>query len=193
MLEMNSAGVLLILVIVVIVVVAVAALVRPGRPPTDSHDSRWSREAEMEEQVPLLLRASKLLLVEQWLQLKEPQLMRARVDEVYRQPSGELLVVDTKSREQLRVYRKDIVELSVYAYILRQMGHVVAPFGYLRLRRPRRVDYVKVSLLSEHWLMGLIERARELDQGLRPPNACARTIKCRGCDMREHCTQGREI
>ena len=53
--------------------------------------------------------------------------MHGRLDEAYRTPAGELLLVDTKTRERFRVYDTDVAELSTYAYICRANGHRVLP------------------------------------------------------------------
>lgn len=142
------------------------------------------------ENQPLLLRKSRLLLAEQSLELHDPVFMRARVDEVYRQPNGELIVVDTKTRGRKAVYRSDVIQLSQYGYILRKMGHPVAPFGYIRIPGAWGIaEYLRVPLMSEAELMKLFERAMEIDQGLMPPRHCSDIRKCVNCSEKNGCSR----
>lgn len=143
-----------------------------------------------DEHQPLLLRKSRLLFVEQSLELHDPVFMRARADEVYQQPNGELIVVDTKTRERKTVYRNDVLKLSQYGYILRKMGHRVAPFGYIRVQAPwGEVAYLRAPLMSATELMKLFERAMEIDQGLIQPRYCDDIRKCATCSEKNGCSR----
>ncbi|WP_419626368.1 PD-(D/E)XK nuclease family protein, partial [Thiolapillus sp.] len=140
-----------------------------------------------DDNAPLLLKKSRLLLVEQTLRIQDPTPIKARVDEVYQQPNGELIIVDTKARNSSRVYMKDVIQLSLYGYILRKMGHRVSPFGYVRVQKPETVDYLIAPLLSEAELMQWFERAKILEQGLSSPRFCEDARKCEACSERNGC------
>ncbi len=105
------------------------------------------------ERMPRELRRSVLVLSEAPVSLKGPIRLHGRVDQVYRTDYGHgaLVLVDSKMRRRERVGADDLMQLSVYAFILRRApvrGHESVPVcrhGYLRfmwddVSRYRRVD-----------------------------------------------------
>ena len=139
------------------------------------------------ENMPVLLRDAKLLLLEQRLEITDPVWVSARVDEVYQITSGELAVVDTKVRKKAKVRKKDQVKLSTYSYILRQRGFPVLGWGYLRFVTQEGEIYKRVPLLSEVLLIRLFERSKELDTQKRMPKRCGNKWRCDNCDLRRRC------
>lgn len=117
------------------------------------------------ERMPRELRRSVLVLSEAPVSLRVPIRLHGRVDQVYRTDYGRgaLVLVDSKMRRRDRVGADDLMQLSVYAFILRHAplsGHENAPVsrrGYLRfvwdgVSRYRRVDLYPERLVIDTYL-----------------------------------------
>jgi hypothetical protein len=177
----------LLLVCVIAIVAAIIAKNALQKLDNREHVTDRASNVGLLGKPPLLLQSAQLLMIEQKLSITDPIYLQARVDEVYQLANKQLIVLDTKSRERARIYLEDRVKLSVYAYILRQMGHVVLGWGYLRIVTPCGTEYKRVPLLSETHLVLLYERARELDGDLRKPTTCDKPALCARCDLRAAC------
>ena len=162
-----------ILVVAGLVTIIVIAIRERKRSQWDARENR-----------PPLLRVSRLEMSERPLSGRHPPL-RGRVDQVYRTPSGELVLVETKSRS--RVYAPDIVQVSAYAAMLEDQGHRVAGTGYVRCAPPSGdVFYQPVQLLDNGELVQLYQRRQSLLAGA-PPRKAAHAGICRNCVYLEEC------
>lgn len=118
---------------------------------TRSERSRWYRI----ERMPWRLRRCKVFLNEQEIHTEGPLPMHGKSDQVLEQPNGKLIVIDTKTRARPEVFIHDIIQLSVYRYILTHgYGRKVSPHGYVRVvqtspGRAPTVTYLKVRLLGD--------------------------------------------
>lgn len=76
--------------------------------------------------------------------------LHGTLDLAMRLPNGNVVVIDTKTRNYSVAYPSDIIQMSVYRYILeRQYGEKVWGYGYIRLVTPgRKIKYKKVRLLG---------------------------------------------
>lgn len=122
---------------------------------------KWRREKNKDvnewfaqEAIPAELRASALFLNEADIAIESPLALHGRVDQVFKTKSQSLLLVDTKTRKRFRVYESDIIQLSIYRYILlHQYKIAVEDYAYVRVQIDGRngaiVKYIKVNLLSE--------------------------------------------
>ena len=82
---------------------------------------------------------------------------------------GQVVLVYTKRRNTKRLDEKDRVQLSAYAWILKQRGQKVASYGFVRLvsgRYSRKVDYVKVALMQGGEITRLINEYQYQDSKL---------------------------
>ena len=110
------------------------------------------------EGMPAALRGAELVLSEELICTQHPVPLHGRPDQVYRleRGLGPLVIVDTKRSVTGRVTPDMVVQLSVYATILRHAplpgcgGVEVAPWGFVRLtQRGRKPRYVRVTLWTD--------------------------------------------
>lgn len=86
----------------------------------------------LDENVPVELRKGILFLNEQDIECNEPVLCKGRADQVFLY-NNHLVVVDTKKRKGHYVYERDIMQLSIYGYILsKTQKYPVQTKGYIR-------------------------------------------------------------
>lgn len=131
------------------------------------------------EGAPRLLCNSKLVMVEpeQDIFCDTPIQLHGRPDTVFRCSNGELVVMDTKTRESNRVFDTDILQLSVYGYIMEKgYGQKVHRYGYVRTiigRYQPKVSYHKVHLLSAGVIEHLYGEYRAIESGeFKPECVC---------------------
>jgi hypothetical protein len=122
------------------------------------------------ERMPRVLRRAELVLSEEPIRTLHPVPLHGRPDQVYRLDGGrgELVVLDTKRGADGVVTPEMVIQLSVYATILRHSplpGHEdarVACYGYVRFASPRRrARYERVTLWPDHDVVALHHRHRE--------------------------------
>jgi len=131
--------------IVIFVVIAVGWVLSRARPGNE-----WLAK----ERAPWVLRRAKLLLCEpkDMIRCTSPIKLHGRPDLVYSSWLNGLIVLETKTRMSEVYYPQDILEMSVYKYILEHgYGYRVSNYGFIRLvvgeYRPT-IRYLKVRLLS---------------------------------------------
>lgn len=154
--------------------------------------ARARREWLRRESPPEEIRDGVLLLSERQLKCELPVPLSGRVDQVYACGPDRILVpVDTKRRGRARVEAEDIVQLSVYATLLRNslMNVEVANRGYVRWVGPREVvRYLPARLLDDAGVARIYFRWLDLMEGratkvtFRPSNR-----NCRQCVGRSKC------
>ena len=143
-----------------------------------------------------------LLMSEEWMPLKyrwrarkgvfrirTPIKVSGKPDQVYRVfDSDRVVVVDTKSGNSRRIYRSHVIQLSVYALILkRKLGLPVASYAYIRREAADSIAYQKVSLLSEDEVVQVYQRFINVISGnSTPARACAKGL-CRHCCQIQEC------
>ena len=154
---------------------------------------RSSDEAEARERLwlPDELRSARLLFAEpKAMRIERPVALVARVDRAYRDDNGWLTVVELKTRKKHVVYASDIVELSVQALVLEQLGHGRArDVGYVvtHLRRSGQRQLHRVQLLAPRQLLDLHNRYVALRRGVEQPRRLNRACVCCGCAYRIEC------
>lgn len=147
------------------------------RPARDDWEAKEGR--------PEILRKARLAMSEEKILCDRPARLVGRVDQVYRVPSGELCIVDTKRRRHARVYGSDIAQISTYAAILRAHGHKVHPVGFVRQAWQDRVRYLPVRILPDSRVLDLVEKRRETIKNLGSAPLAAHPALCAGCGQRE--------
>ncbi len=105
------------------------------------------------ENFPKELLSASLIASESDIACEYPVKLHGRLDQLFRLLNGCVVLVDTKCRSENGVDEADIIQLSVYRFILRQLGYPVLGYAWVRtvsdpLGR-RSVRYIKVSLLSD--------------------------------------------
>lgn len=141
----------------------------------------------LSENMPDELANAKLVMSEQYIHCKKPRKMRGTPDQVYRRKDGYLIPIDTKTRDQYVVYRKDIVQVSVYKLILEQMGKRVEDYGYFRIVTPDGIKYIKRNLLSEQEVIDEYDRTKRLLSGEDTPKPAPNRAMCKGCGQQGRC------
>ena len=110
------------------------------------------------ERMPRALRQAELVLSEELISTQHPVPLHGRPDQVYRleRGLGPLVIVDTKRSVTGRVTPDMVIQLSVYATILRHAplpGHEgveVGPWAFVRFTRcGRKPRYVRVILWTD--------------------------------------------
>tara|TARA_B100001059_G_C17839759_1_gene591349 strand:+ start:9332 stop:9910 length:579 start_codon:yes stop_codon:yes gene_type:complete len=129
--------------------------------------SWWNKE-----NMPRNLRGSCLFLNESELNTKIPVALHGRVDQVFKTKSNVLITVDTKTRSSFRVYKSDIIQLSVYRIILAQKYGAkfkVSNTGYIRIvvnvDSKEIIRYIPVKLISEKHISNLWYRYKAIKDG----------------------------
>lgn len=111
------------------------------------------------DRIPVELQGAKCVMNEQNISVRKPTALHGRVDQVFEMKNGRWVVVDTKRRNYNKVFPSDIVQLTVYAVILANNGHPVAPYGYIRLVNQAGIaNYKKVTLFTADTVVALRER-----------------------------------
>jgi CRISPR/Cas system-associated exonuclease Cas4 (RecB family) len=144
------------------------------------------------ESFPADLKLSTLWASEKRLACRYPVPLHGQVDQVFRTPNGALCPVDTKSHS--RAYPSDILQLSVYAFILRHRRrwgvfppvHVTS-HGYIRLAGGNRIRYQRVNLLDDARIIDYHHRYHQLLKNRTSPMYCRSPNFCRRCAYRKMC------
>jgi hypothetical protein len=152
------------------------------------------------ENLPATLVGAKLVLSESDLETTLPVPLHGRVDQVF-YAAGWLVPVDTKTRKAPRVYLKDVIQLSVYAFILGRVSAQmfgrsipVASTGFMRCVNGKSVTYLPVKLLNSAQVIGLWNRYWELkNNGARAKPRPAADVSCRVCPKKMNCPKGRQV
>ncbi|RSE57623.1 hypothetical protein EGT81_19500 [Alcaligenes faecalis] len=110
------------------------------------------------EKMPAALRNATLYMNERTLAMQKPVRLNAKVDQVYRKRNGLLVLVETKTRNQHRVYDSDIYQLSLYALILsivhkQRVSHTAYVRTVIGDSGNRSVRYHLVRLISPATLL----------------------------------------
>lgn len=125
------------------------------------------------ENMPRALRTATVFLNEEEVSTRLPVPLHGITDQVFKTGRDKLIVVDTKTREQFRVYTSDIIQLSVYGLILsvkHQGKFAVSPHGYVRVvvdagGAKEQVRYIRVKLLPESEVVALWKKYQAIKKG----------------------------
>lgn len=110
------------------------------------------------------------ILNEQDIKTLLPVPLHGRPDQVFKLKDGRLLVFDTKRRDIQRVYYSDVVQLSVYASILKNNGWQVCEFGVIRIPASPSDRYLTVRLLPDSKIVSLYMRYQSIRLGHANPS-----------------------
>ena len=146
------------------------------------------------EGMPSELSMGSLFYSEKKISMHYPYRINGIVDQAYKLRNKKICVVDTKNRAIPKVYQSDIIQLSVYAAILRSRrwwgllrGYETTSYGYIRFSS-HRVFYKKVTLLSDRELAKFVQRAYELKNGTKPIKIQKSITFCAKCPYSSKCT-----
>ena len=169
------------LVIVVITLKLLHYFIKPSHQHT-RHVKRPANQAQWEhlENMPDDIRQSTIYLNEEFINSKA---FHGKVDQVFKTTTHQLILVDTKNRKYHAVFKSDIIQLSVYAQILREtVRYTTLDYGYIRTvisagNREGEVRYIKVDLLTEDCLAEYAAKYRLITKGkVKPICTCGGKI-----------------
>ncbi len=149
-----------------------------------------SRSDPRRARLPPELRSACLVYAERLFQSTGPVSISARVDRVYRNAAGVLVLVELKTRETNRTYQSDVIELSAQRVTLMvHTGDAVADYAYIVTERPDglRTGCHQVRLISHADVIFLAIRRGKLFAGkVEPQSTCSPGV-CRKCAFVQSC------
>ena len=180
---------LLLIAAAVLILVGVVAY---RRASLDAGASTYGRYLKNEwRRMPAELRTATLFASERDLSVVlDGDRIPVRPDQVYRVKIGNLVPVETKTRNGRAVYQYDVIELSLQRLALMERGLPVSNYGYVRLV-PRDKDpvpqYRQVDLLDKSKVEALYRRYQGILAGDIRPDHQANPRACAGCGHRRVC------
>lgn len=139
--------------------------------------------------LPPELRTAPLIYAERLFRSIGPVLITAKVDRVYQNAAGELVLLELKTRPTNRVYSSDVIELSAQRVaVMANTQMSVAEYAYVLTEMPdRRTAWHRVELVRAEAVMALALRRNALLAG-DVDARCARSVGiCRTCGFRREC------
>lgn len=152
------------------------------------YQARSAAKSSPNQSMPLELATADLWCSEKSFRCQKPVPLAFKPDRVYKSADGVLIVEETKTHH--RVYRNDILQLSVAATGLRAItGLPVADYGYVRLVTDsgNHTEFKKVPLLPDREIEAIYHRRQKILSGDIVPIKSCRTALCRGCAYRAAC------
>lgn len=149
----------------------------------------WHLHSGCAGALPPELRTAPLIYAERLFRSVGPVSISAKVDRVYQNATGELVLLELKTRPINRVYPSDVIELSAQRVaVMAQTRMSVARYAYVLTEMPdRRTAWHRVELVRAKAVMALAVRRNALlasDVDAR----CAQSIGiCRTCGFRREC------
>jgi CRISPR/Cas system-associated exonuclease Cas4 (RecB family) len=140
--------------------------------------------------LPRELRGARLAYSEREFTTESPVPLGARIDRAYALPDGTLVLIEFKRRERPRVYRADVVQLSVQRVVLeRATGARVAAHAYVGFvsAGADRVRARRVELESELEVATRHHRAAVVLARSSPPARTPDLDFCRTCGFVARC------
>jgi CRISPR-associated exonuclease Cas4 len=149
--------------------------------------------------LPVELRGARLIHEEQLFRSVGLVSITARVDRVYRKASGELVLLELKTRRASRAYLSDVIELSAQRVaVMTQTGEPVAGHAYVLTQAPegRTTAWLRVELMTPRDVTALALRRQALLAGeitarcVRSPGICRTCAFQRECDSSDTSSHG---
>jgi CRISPR/Cas system-associated exonuclease Cas4 (RecB family) len=146
-------------------------------------------------QRPARLRDAELVFVEKQFRSSGRWPVVARVDRVYRMPSGILVLVELKTRPRPVVTQSDVIQLSAQRVAIEDVvGGTVADEAYVlvpRRRHGRSLLPLPVKLLTRREVEDIARRRNALLGELVTPRWPASEQVCSLCAFRQRCRRAR--
>lgn len=143
----------------------------------------------LREKMPTELIEAQLVHSEHYIRTFKPRKMHGALDQLYRLVTGFHVLVDTKTRDKHRIYRKDIVQLSIYRVILEKMGYKMERYAYFRVVTPNGVEYMQADLLTEETVVLEYDRTQALINGDAEPTIAQHKGMCQNCPQQINCDE----
>lgn len=139
--------------------------------------------------LPKELRQAQLAYAEELFRVTGSVVLTAKVDRGYRTLAGIIILLELKCRQQNRVYRSDIIELSAQRVALMvQMREEVALYAYVVVQGPSGYRAAhRVGLIDVVEVDALISRREAILAGSISPRPACNPLLCRGCWFKQRC------
>lgn len=140
--------------------------------------------------LPPELRTAQLIYAERLFRSVWPVSITAKVDRVYRNGAGELVLMELKTRRVSRTYLSDVIELSAQRIaIIAQTGNPVAGHAYVLIEEPESGEMSShyVKLMQHNDLTALALRREALRVGEADPLHARSPGICRACGFLQEC------
>lgn len=153
--------------------------------------SRWRARTAERRQRPSALREAELVFVEKPFRSRGRWPIVARVDRVYRLPSGLLMLVELKTRSSLKVTLSDVIQLSAQRVAMMDaLGEVVASEAFALApgrteRQPLQARAVR--LLPRKTVLEIAARRSRLLAGHDVPQPATEDRSCHTCGFQGRC------
>ncbi len=137
------------------------------------------------------LRDAELVYVEKTFRTTSPVLIAAKLDRAYRLPSGQLVLLELKTRWNGGPNLSDVIQLSAQRVALSAAtGQTVANEAFVLIARPG-VPWSpvvhRVDLLSADQVVALVRRREAILANRISPRCTEEVGHCRGCAFRNQC------
>lgn len=142
--------------------------------------------------LPPELVGARLLYVEHLFRsvVSESWELSARVDRAYQSISGQLILIELKTRSLDQTFLSDVVELSAQRYAIEtSVGERVSERAFVLVKSNRYPDgrFHKVSLMSHASVKALVSRRDHLLAEVADPALSRKPGMCRRCSFRHIC------
>lgn len=155
----------------------------------DAYRREQRRRFILKERMPKELQTARLIFSEHYISTVSPRKMHGALDQLYKLATGIHVLVDSKTRETPRIYKKDIVQLSVYRLILIKLGYQMSDYAYFRVVTPEGVKYMKSALLGEVDTVKEYDRTRQVLNREATPTVAQHKGMCASCPQQINCDQ----
>ena len=140
---------------------------------------------------PAALRDAELVHVEKTFRTTSPVPIAAKLDRAYRLPSGQLVLVELKTRWNGAPNFSDVIQLSAQRVALSAAtGQTVAAEAFVLIARPdvRRSPVAhRVDLMSADQVVALVRRREAILADRISPRYTGEVGHCRGCAFSSQC------
>lgn len=170
------------------VAVVSLALVMARRRSLETHAARAERASR-----PAALWDAKLVYMERLFRISTPVGLVAKLDRVYRMPSGLLVLVELKTRWSNQPCLSDVIQLSAQRVaVMGETGQAVASYAHVMVKAPmmRALPTVhRVSLMTDEQVVALVKRREDVLAGRILPRWSLSRKTCLSCAFRAQCNR----
>ena len=144
---------------------------------------------------PAALRDAELVHVEKTFRTTSPVPIAAKLDRAYRLPSGQLVLLELKTRWNGGPNLSDVIQLSAQRVaVMGQTHQAVVPYAYVMVKAPTRralPTVHRVQLMTDEQVVALVKRREEILAGRGVlPRKSSSLKTCDACAFRADCDSG---
>ena len=168
------------------IVVVCLALVIVWQRSVETDAARAERASR-----PDALRDAELVYMERLFRTSKPVGGVAKIDRVYRMPTGLLVLVELKTRWSNQPCLSDVIQLSAQRVaVMGQTQQIVASYAYVMVKAPagRGLPIAhRVQLMTDEHVVALVRRREEIFAGRILPGRPQSRKTCLSCAFRGQC------